>query len=330
MRAWDKAKRIWRSTKLYRAIEIHRQIRDFRYFFSKGSSPKMLIFGDSIAAWVARDDTDEKSFEDLIKERGRKFANLLVVAGRAYHPKIFYHYSRLITKLPHQPHLVILPINLRAFSPSWHLNPEFQYFELISKLIAKHQGRRMLSMGTHSVSATESAVFEAIPLKYPGKPLLTVGDYHRISRNKPLTRNDPQWAVRLDHVFTFHYMYPIYQQNGKLSYLCKVAKLFRDLNIPILMYITPINYQAGVKYVGERFLEVVNENIHFVRDRLSKCGIEENLDVTRPSGTIENYAYKFPSSAFATPHNSTEHLRFEERLSLVNDLLEIGRKMIVA
>lgn len=328
MRAWNKVKQIWGSTDLAKTLEFNQQLREFRSFFSNGKSPKMLVFGDSVASYVARDDNSKESLEVLFKEQSRDFADTLVAAGRAYHSEIFYSFCRLITRLPYQPQLVIVPINLRSFSPSWDLNPEFQLLEELSKLRTIYDGR-VLRCNRKDRSFTSDVIFRSIPLKYPGKPLLTIGEYRDISKNKPASETDRQWAARLDHVFTFHYMFPIYQQHRKLKSLCDMVDLLGELEIPVLFYFTPINYEAGFKYVGERFLEVVNGNIQIIEERLRHFNMQNNQDGDEAAVTVANYAFSCDSSAFFSQHNSTEHLRYEHRLALVNKLLAIGRKMIV-
>ena len=328
-RAINKARQIWRGTDIAKAIDFSRLLRNFSSFFTNGNHPKLLIFGDSVAEWVARDDVLQKTLKELFIEQGRNFADTFVVSGRAFHTEIYFQYCRVLSKLPIPPRLVLIPINLRSFSPSWDLNPEFQYLEHIDKLKAKCEGRISFQLGVHSISPTEILIFKSIPLEYPGKPLLTVGDFHQISKDKPLSDTHPQWKVRLDHVFAFHYMFPIYKQNRKLISLCNMVELLRDMQTKVLLYITPINFEAGQKYVGNQFLELVNENIQTITDALHERGISVEGDYEKQIGFCANFAFSYPSSGFSTPHNSTEHLRFDERLSLSNRLMDIARKMIV-
>jgi len=318
----------WLNSELAKTIQLNLGLRSYWEYLSSKDSPKILIFGDSVVDYVARNEQSHESLRELYINLFGKLANTFVVAGRGYHSELYFSYCRFIAQTTNPPNLVIVPINIRSFSPSWDLDPQFQFVELISELDEAYHGNKKFFYKMPRITPLSNSIFSSVPLKFPGKNWMTIGDYRSISRNKPNSETDPLWAKRLDNIFTYHYMFPIYKQHRKLINLCQIVKLLQQNDVRILIYVTPINYRAGLKFVGEQFVDVVNSNIKIISESLLDLDIHEVQPPKVSPGVFLNYAYRFNSSAFFTSHNSTEHIRFDERTELANRLASVAKEMM--
>ena len=83
-------------------------------------------------------------------------------------------------------------------------------------------------------------------------------------------------------------------------------KLLRDLKVAVVAYVTPINWQAGVKYVGNDFIEMIKMNINVVSDTVFSYYGKDNIKFADLSMILD-------SSSFFSEDNATEHLNQEGR-----------------
>ena len=86
---------------------------------------KIIFFGDSV---LNADHINQKNPSSLVKEFENIISiNNLEISGTAYNLYIIEKYFKLIKKYSKETSLIIIPLNLRSFSTSWHGVPEYQF-----------------------------------------------------------------------------------------------------------------------------------------------------------------------------------------------------------
>lgn len=283
--------------------------------------PRHLLFGDSVALRVADDDTCKDTLEDLVSaEIGDQSA--CWISHSAFHSQVFCLFCNCLPKLRHQPRSVIIPVNLRSFSPSWDLHPEYQFLwetAILDDFACGTDGLRQPIQST----PVAKAVFQAIPLHLPSGEIRLIGEFLEIIASRVNNGLDPAWKNRIRDIFTFHYLHNLYPTHRKLRYLGTAVKNLRRGGIGVGLYITPINYLAGTKYVDETFMRCVSSNVEMIENYLRDFGVNviKGSDLTLGSRKaldpiMLNLAFECDELDFFTPHNATEHLRYPARKSL--------------
>lgn len=297
----------------------YRLLKEFVTAYSSNRPPTLLAFGDSVFLRVASEDHPQESLADMLC---LQFGDqIFQVSGSGYHSGIFERFSAVLATLPARPSTVIIPVNLRSFSPTWDLNPLYQFraeTDVLSSFIAGDLNYRLQNVDADSDSQNLSFVMAC-----GGGRSVTLGDFLDITRTQPVPDSD-EWVARLKCIFKYHYTCTLDQENRKLRSLVMAVKTLNDLGVAVYCYITPINYEAGIEYCGSSFAGKVCENISVLQHEL-----ETATAITSLSGMfrLDDFAFKFGRDVFFTPHNSTEHLRLEGRQFLTQRIVGICRSV---
>lgn len=297
--------------------------------------PAHLIFGDSVALRVADDDSCKDTLEDLVSaELGEQ--SVCCISHSAFHSQVFCLFCNCLPTLRNQPQSVIIPINLRSFSPSWDLHPDYQFLWETATLDDFARGIDELRPGIESTPVAK-AVFQAVPLYLPSGEIRTIGEFLEVIASRVNKDFGSAWTSRIRDIFTFHYMHNIYPTHRKLRYLGTTVKNLTRRGIGIGLYFTPINYRAGNKYVGSSFERCASNNVTMIEKYLRNFGVkvikdsELTLDCHKSFGpAVLNLAFKCDEPDFFTPHNATEHLRYTARKKLAATIALLARKVEVS
>lgn len=85
----------------------------------------IILFGSSVNRYTAFQDTNKSSIGEML-DLEMVDVKVKDISHGAYHVEIFYSFLKRILKYEYQPKIV-LPINLRSFSPEWDLRPGYQF-----------------------------------------------------------------------------------------------------------------------------------------------------------------------------------------------------------
>jgi hypothetical protein len=154
---------------------------------------------------------------------------------------------------------------MRSFSPQWDLNPAWQFNTEVDALKNYMETREIPILPAASpVSFSEKE--RNMILKYPFTELSSFEEFHNLIANDPST--DEEKIYRKKHIFIFHYLHPLVRTHPKLAYLTRIVELCRELDICLLLYITPINYMSGVRHVGSGFIDQMRANAAVIRQEV--------------------------------------------------------------
>lgn len=297
--------------------------------------PAHLHFGDSVALRVADDDTCTNTLEDLVSaELGEQ--SVCHISHSAFHSQVFCLFCNCLPKLRHQPRSVIIPINLRSFSHSWDLHPDYQFLWETATLDDFARGVDGLRPPIQSTSVAK-AVFQAVPVHLPSGEIRPIGEFLEVIASRGHKGSGKEWENRLRDIFAFHYMNNIYSTHRKLRYLGSAVKNLHRMGIGIGLYITPINYRAGKKYAGESFEKCVSSNVATIEKYLRNFGVNiiKGSDLTQGGrkklgAAMLNLAFECNELDFFTPHNASEHVRYPARKSLAKHIALLAKAVEVS
>lgn len=239
-------------------------MRTIQSFNAELPAPEVLFLGDSSLERISREDRDKRSVDQILGSHLQGKLRVACISGTGYHTKLFSYVLRAIQKAKQRPKIVILPINMRMFSPQWDLNPLWQYEEEteILKQYIENPGAVRTTVNKTSPSRASFESYDAAPVSYPLSALNRIGQFSGIIHSNSGTQEEKQ--VRLRHLFIFHYTHPLQADHPKVAFLEDALSVLSEMSAKSLVYVTPINYQAGEKYVGGDFVKILDSNVSIV------------------------------------------------------------------
>lgn len=310
---------------------IHRKIKDLgdrvfgkKYdiiekiidqFDRRDVGPDVLYLGDSTVLRVANEDTDKRTTADMLAANLNGQARILEISHGAYHMEIFHHILGTLKRTRHRPRVIILPINMRSFSPQWYLRPQWQFRSEIELLKRYSSG---YSLKKHYRKQKYQNGYEKITVEFPLSDIKTIGEFEELRMN-----SDPSVIPdnnRRKELFIYFYLYPISEKHPWLINLKETISLVRSLQSKIIFYITPINIAAAIRDVGQEFEHYFSENIRTIKDVLIKENghiladedVDRNEFINVPIVCLD-YSRKLDSDYFFHRASIDDHLNQKGR-----------------
>ena len=256
-----------------------------RQKLKKNNYNNVFLFGSSVEKYTDRNDKDKRSISEIIDSLSDKY-HVESISGNAYHMDMFLALSKYIVKKLSHPKLIIVPINMRAFSPEWDKRPEYQF-----------EKEKMILNGFTFLEFIEYAYRKQIPYFSSKFNPITQKDFE----NTFVFDGDRQagkvkdFLIERENVtdmnkyikdgFVFHYMYNLEKEHRKLKSMIELARILSENHIKVLFYITPIDYSKGEKYFPGRFKEKLKDNIDLIKSILANEG-NQVLDLSLSLNSI--------------------------------------------
>lgn len=229
------------------------------------AKPDVLFFSDSVNSWIDDDDTDRRTLAEMLSDD--LGANVGVIDRGAYHLEVYEAFIDLMIARGVRPQAILIPINLRSFSPEWHSRPAYQFTESKREL---RQADDLLAsafqpaLRTLQLLQDESITpdqFKRTPVYRGEQQVGHVRDFDNASFQTPTPE-------RSREKFIYQYMYHLTDDHPKLVALrniCAKAKL-HDFNV--LIYVTPIDVASGEACLPGEFREQVARNIRTIAKQM--------------------------------------------------------------
>ena len=281
----------------------------------------VIYFGDSTLTYPLGQVTTGEILQEMLPNQ-----TVGEIAHPAYHLDLYLYYVRYILRSargqpalsqskglrPTQPRAIIIPINMRSFSPEWDLRPGYQFEEVKKTLALGPLLSRILSRSLEILGAFQSPISQAAFLNttvYNGDtPVGTVADFERLTeqdalgelqRNTEFAYHDvlpsEDDAEAMGQALIYRYMTGMQEDHRQLRAMREIARLGDGANVDILFYITPINYQQGQRFVGDAFRTSLRDKI----DRVQSVLADES------GATLLDLGFDLEAFAFV----DMEHLR---------------------
>jgi hypothetical protein len=269
--------------------------------------PDVLVFGDSVMDRVAREDMDRRSLAEMVSVDLGQELRSEVFSFSAFHSEVFAALLGAVAQLEVCPRCIVLPVNLRSFSPQWSCNPEFRFAEEINLAGRFAAGELnddpMVSRGQDGKHVPADVVewrrYQDVPVDFPWTPFRKVGDFLRLIASSP--RDEDEAGRRKQAIFTFHYMNELEEGDEKLKALLVAVKTALGMGSSLVLYVTPINRQAGMQFVGGEFGERVARNVGLIKELFDRLVDDRKASFLDLSGALGR-------SMFFDDDTATEHL----------------------
>lgn len=276
-------------------------------------APDVFCMGDSVWERLSRDDVDQRNIGQMLRDALHNTLDVAFITHSAYNLRIYLNLIKALERMKNRPGYMVLPINLRSFSPQWFLNPLWQFARENQVLEEYYASPEM------NIPVIEPVVeypglynsFDATPVNYPLSEFKTVREFRELIASVPVEEEHIFFRIR--QIFVFHYMHPLVETHPLLQYLDEALRRLAEMKTKTFVYITPINHQAGLRFCGEDFLTRVALNTRTVYEVVARHQVE-GLPVCKDYGTL------LPSEYFFHPDNATEHLNESGRHILVEQL----------
>jgi acetyl esterase/lipase len=237
----------------------------------------IVYLGDSTLTFPVGEVTLGEIVQEMLPEH-----KVGEIAHPAYNLDLYLHYVHSILKSAHRPQVIVVPVNMRSFSPEWDLRPEYQ-FEKVKKTLtmglfaSRVFGRPLEIFGFYRPSISRET-FLGATIYLGDEPVGTVRDFEGALEQDAATagQGDAGFVYHdalpsaedkeaLRQALIYRYMARLKTDQRQLRAMLEIAELGRDSDVEILFYITPINHQQGQRFLGESFVETLDQNAALVK-----------------------------------------------------------------
>ena len=245
------------------------------------SHRNIVYLGDSTLSFPAGEVTTGTILQENLPE-----CSVGEIAHPAYNLDLYLHYVRYIARSAHPPHIIVVPINMRSFSPEWDMRPGYQFEKEKTALTLGLFLSRVLWRPLETFGVLDPRIsqedFLNTPVYREETLVGTVRDFEQLTDtdvaealqgdagfayHDALPSTDNEEAMQ--QVLTYRYMVGLQPDQRQLRAMLDIVKLSNGRDIKVLFYITPVNYQQGERYAGDLFGEVVRKNTDVVKSLLS-------------------------------------------------------------
>ena len=265
----------------------------------------VLYLGDSTLLLPFGEVTTGEILQELLPDR-----RVGQVAHPAYGLDLFYDYAVYAERHGGRATTLVLPINLRSFSPAWDMRPAFQ-FEKESKILALGLPWARLFLRPLDVfgffrPSISQRDFLDTPVYDGDVRVGHVRDFETLAADEIL-QEDAENAYRevkledqetAQAALTYHYMYNLEPDHRKLDAMVAVAELAAKHGVDVIFYITPVNVEQGERFLGSEFSQRFADNIRVVQSTLDAASLD--------NVTLLNLAFDLPAYDFTDLEHLTE------------------------
>ncbi len=275
----------------------------------------VLVFYDSVNYYSPPSDTDRREIAEMLDD---ELAGLRVGAydHGAFQMGVYSAVVRHAIRQADGPlPLFLVSINIRSFCPAWRDRPDWRFEELIEDLDHGSDGLEDMAFRAYTpfLKALDLPVGQASPYRgrYMDLPV-TVDGQTQGTVAELSTSLGPQATA---DALTLHYLYPITDDNERLTQLAELAELARQPSVHVRFFITPVNVQLGREVLGEKF----DRNFRANRDKIIQtladrgCGV---LDLSEAA----------PPQWFHHGVRPNEHLNEQGRQFVAAQLADLVRR----
>ncbi|MBY5682628.1 hypothetical protein HFO32_10715 [Rhizobium leguminosarum] len=261
------------------------------------SEADVILFGDSVMERVSREDIDRRSLGEMASD-SLSPRSVLVLSRSAHNPDIYLPLLLALKKARRKPKTIVIPINLRSFSPQWEKSPDWT-FEQEKQIVSGYLRWRWSSIKPVEdvfLAPEKHAAFAKERVEYELSPVNTIGDFKRIIASEP----SPERSAA---IFIYHYTHRLTPDNRRLKNLQECVKIAKSIARQVMLYVTPINIEALNRFVGPKATGIVSDNITTIETALA-------------GDRVSNWAASLSETHFFSEDLATEHLNESGRQEL--------------
>ncbi|MCB9757351.1 MAG: hypothetical protein H6753_02865 [Candidatus Omnitrophica bacterium] len=273
----------------------------------------IVYFGDSTINWAPDSDVNRESMPGLL-QRLLPTERIAKITHASYQMDVYQAYVEYMIRKGYHPKVVIIPINLRCFSPEWDQQPLWQFEKEKLTLAMKDtfwmKFYRPLAVFKIFEPRINRFAYEQTNV-FDGSQLIgQVRDFDNASYQV-------YSQEKMKNKLRFRYMYSLSKQHRKVQSMVRSAKLLKSAGIKPVFYITPVDWQTIEKNLGVSSVLRIEENVQVIRSALD----EVDVPVWDLSRSLPSEDFSWPEDGDG-PYYPNEHLRLRGRMLVVKTLAE--------
>jgi len=238
---------------------------------AKKEKVDIIYFGDSSDTNYGKEDLDKRSISQMLKDTLTDYS-MVNISHAAYSADIFLDFCKYMVKQKYYPKVVVIPINMRSFSPSWDRNPGWQFEKektiLENKLLFMFfKTMETFDKNNKRFNKITQSEFENTEVFNGDKAVGIVKDFDKHEFRHYSEEN-------MKNSILYFYMFSLKNDHRKLKSLAEMAKVLVENDIRPIFYITPIDYETGERYFPGEFSERLKNNIKTIKSALKENDFE--------------------------------------------------------
>ncbi len=273
----------------------------------------VVYLGDSTIKRYDTQDKDTRSIGTFLQERLPE-THVAEVAHEAYQAKMYAGFASAIARSSPPPRVVIIPINLRTFSPLIHKNPETQFAVDEAFLRLGVPGSLYKPFKTF-YQAPFHASYTDIP--WTQEPVILDREYLGTVQDFLAFSSSTYSLEKERRRIALNYFLPIPPPHDYLSSLESISKTLLTKNIIPLYYITPLDRERMQTFWPDTDTRLSRQVDH-IRATIN----------AEPRAYLLDLSTLLPSAGFIQELYTSEHLTERGRKAVAEALSEAIRPLL--
>ena len=271
----------------------------------------IVYFCDSTNFAYAREDADKRRMSRVLQDR-LPDREVFALDHGAFNMRMYLALCRYMVRRGRKPDLLIVPVNMRSFSPGWDLRPDWQFEREL--FLLRHPRLRCFfkplavfkAVCTNEISVDD---YQRTAV-YCGEELVGTVAQFDFARAAGATLTEEQVRKTL----IFHYMYSLEPDHRLLRAMREIVDTLRPIGAKVIFYATPLPVDTGENYLPGRFRKAVAANVEIVKSTLREKDAAL-LDLTQ----------QVPADCFSWTLYPDEHLNQRGKAVVADRLAEAVR-----
>ena len=234
------------------------------------TSPDVVFLGDSTAFMGDAADTDRRDTGGLL-DAALPGVQVGAHLGPGYTLADYALQTDFLVRHGLGPAVLVVPLNMRSFSPLWHDNPFIQHEEL--HLFLTNDGylfrslyKPLATFGAFRCEMPPPETFLKQPIYDGSMKAGVAGDVWPFDKQAS--------AERARLLAVAHHMQPVAAQHDLLAAGKRLAAACRAGGLRLLVYVTPVDYVTGDEVLDGRLSKQLRENVDTAVLALRDQGID--------------------------------------------------------
>jgi len=247
----------------------------------RAEKPNIIYLGDSVLNSVSKSDEDRRKLSVMIDDKINDRYDVVyfthwAFTQREYFPLVKYMHRKGILNADD---VIIIPINMRAFSNHWYYNPNWQFDDFREILDNENcfykMFHRSITIFGKEMDAENQQKDESLmmPVMYDMKQ---VGVYKDFEGSDYKDYTDEKMKKKI----VFHYMQGIDESFPLVMVLDDLCRFLKDNEICAVFYYTPVDYEICEQYVGMDFTKIISDKKAIITETVKRSGFDV-LDYSR-------------------------------------------------
>lgn len=253
----------------------------------------LLVMGDCAFTHIALDDQNFDSLGDMIRDKvGADRCKVLDMHGMGQ--QAYYHIARSLVESGEKPSAFLLLLMIETMAPKVPIMPRTQHPELIKSIVslAKNPNKEFAEYADLTQKRFDRFQVEAFA-----------------SFDDKVNQEKEKLYMDVNYLFKFR------ETTEGVVYLKRTVKMMNEENIPVVLYIPPVNYFQGERLFGVDFKK--NYELNFLK-------LYETLDKENLRYEVADASYLLELDDFAAPNTIDETCNYNGRIKLIQYLSDFA------